>query len=109
MYCYDGQFKLSNSVAALQCESGRLETARAAHRAMVAWFAAGFHAAGLFFLEVIDEFRHDSFFHTESFQTRMRQRSIDAGKPGRVSGGHRTCTAGRHGRAGCWTKVDAGV
>jgi hypothetical protein len=35
---------------------GSSEASRAAHRAMVAGFAAWFHAAGLFFLEIIYEF-----------------------------------------------------
>jgi hypothetical protein len=51
---------------------------------MVAGFAAGFDSANLFFLEIVDEFRDDSFVYTELFLTRMRDSRIDARQPGRV-------------------------
>jgi hypothetical protein len=51
---------------------GSSEPSRAAHRAMVAGFAAWFHAAGLLFLEIVYQFRHDSFLYTKLFKTRMR-------------------------------------
>jgi hypothetical protein len=46
---------------------------------MITGFAPGFHAAGLFFLEIVDEFRDDGFFNAKLFLTRMRQARVNAG------------------------------
>src|SRR5215212_8307281 len=49
----------------------RLKTSGTTHRAMVTRFATGLHAALLFTLEEIDEFRHCRFFNPEPLHTRM--------------------------------------
>ena len=59
-----------------------LEPPRAAHRAMVAGLAAGFHAASLFALKKINEFADRRFFNTESLLTGMSGHRIYAGEPG---------------------------
>src|SRR5690349_11251988 len=62
--------------------SRKLETARTAHRAVIARLAAWLQAASLFTLEEIDELRNSGFFNAEFFHTRMI--GIDTGKPRRM-------------------------
>lgn len=65
---------------------GWLKTARAAHRAMVAGFAAGLHRAFLFALEELDQFGDRGLFDSESSLTRMLDRGIEVSEPRRLRG-----------------------
>jgi len=48
-----------------------LESARAAHCAMIAGLATRFDAASFFFLKKVDQLRNSCFFNTKLFLTRM--------------------------------------
>src|SRR5258705_225366 len=58
-----------------------LETARTAHRTVIARLAARLNAAGLLALKEIDEFRHRCFFNSEALLAWMG--GVYAGEPRR--------------------------